>query len=157
MQGSQRHLAPAARSPPSQRLSGGSSRRLLSSRSTSGAVKVKPDTNAFIDKVLAGDVKGVKEFFSLCDDEEEIRTLANSKGKRGQSALVIAIRHEFPNLIRLLLKVGADPTFKCDFPEEGTTPLRVAFETDRPNVQKMVCEAFVQAQLADGILTRMQE
>lgn len=111
----------------------------------------------FIQLVRDGDIKGVRRTFDKCESMEEVEAYANAVGRRGQSALVVAIRNEYPNLARLLLKVGADPTFECDYPEPGTTPLRVAFETDRPNVQKMVCEAWTYQQLEAGVLTRMQD
>lgn len=111
----------------------------------------------FIEAVKKCDFKAIKRCFERCASEEELRGFANAKGARGQSALVIAIRYEFPNLVALLLRKGARATVECEFPEVGTTPLRVAFQTDRPNIQRLVVEAFLREQLDDRIFFRVQD
>ena len=98
---------------------------------------------AFYRAVKAGDLAECRRRFAEVRGAEERKELANTTGPNDVSVLLMAITMEYPNLVKLLLSHGADPTYTCDTPVEGSTPLSVAVASNRPFIIKVVCEGSI--------------
>ena len=113
---------------------------------------------AFYRAVKAGDLSKCRALLDKTRDAEERVAMANTISTRGDSMLIVAITLEYPNVVKLLLSNGADPTFKCNTPVPDSTPLSVAVVCNRPYIIKIVCEAYLTEQyLARGTFLSSRE
>ena len=80
----------------------------------------------------------------------DAKVLANAVNRKGFSALILSIRHEYPNCTKLLLEHGADPNFTCCIGKDPkATPLRLAIKTNRPYIVKPVAEFYLRKNYMD--------
>ena len=95
----------------------------------SGVQKYDAASLRFYRAVKNGDLSECQKQLQAAGDINKRVALVNTVSTRGDSMLIVAISLEYPNVVKLLLNNGADPTFKCDTPVPGSTPLSRRFTT----------------------------
>ena len=112
----------------------------------------------FAEAVQDGDYPRCKQLLDRCTNGSERAMLANSMcASPPGSVLMTAILFEFPNIVRLLIMHGADPSFESES-TPGATPLSLAIRCNRPFIISLVVEAYLtESFLSKGAFLSIRE
>ena len=85
-----------------------------------------------------------------CESDEERQKLVNghsTSGDRNVPPLIVAIKHEYPNIVRLLIESGAKTTVEQRSLKRGVeTALQAAFRSKRPYIIRMLTESYLRTE-----------
>ena len=132
---------------------------------TSWATRIVDDSiaSAFLDATSMGQLEDCQALLQRCakdhDDVDKSRcALVNITCSSGESVLMLACHYEYPNIVKLLLKHGADPCFRVTSGTDEWTPLQAAMRTSRPFIIRLVTEAYLrQEYMAKGLFLSARE
>ena len=79
----------------------------------------------------------------LASHSEQEREVLTNASERGISVLMVAIRHEYPYVVRLLLENSANPTYMNPFTKRLCSPMVFAIEGESTLILKLVSQAYL--------------